>query len=91
MMVSADTQLLFLLPPQLQQEPRSCLTRNVPPAQEVRQSIWIITQIQQGGKHDAVHTPGARLTWIAKEFHLDFLLQKFWLHWQQAENVFKDH
>lgn len=62
MTVSADTQVLFLLPPQLQQEPRSRLTRPVPPAQEMRQSVWIITQIQDGGKHNAMHTPGARLT-----------------------------
>lgn len=61
MLVSADLQLLLLLPPQLQQESRRRPTSVVPPAQDVRQSVGVVTQLQQGGEDVAVNASGARL------------------------------
>ena len=61
MLVSADLQLLLFLPPQLQQEPGSRLAAVVPPAQDVRRRVGVVTQLEQGGEDDAVDASGARL------------------------------
>lgn len=60
-LVSADLQLFLLVHPQLQQEPGSRLSPAVPPAEDVRQSVRVVTQLQQGGQDVTVQTPGARL------------------------------
>ncbi len=61
MFVSADLQLLLFLPPQFQQKSGSRMTVVVLPAQDVRQRIRVVTQLQQGGEDVAVRTSGARL------------------------------
>lgn len=43
MLVAADSQLLLLLPPQLQQESGSRLPSIVPPVQDVRQGVRVVT------------------------------------------------
>lgn len=69
MQVSADLQLLLLVPPQLQQDSGSGLTAGVPPAQDVRRSVRVVAQLQQVGEDVAVNASGARLLGGEKESH----------------------
>lgn len=53
-----DSQLLLLLPPQMQQESRSRDARVVAPAQDLRRGVWVVAEFQQGGQNGTVDTSG---------------------------------